>query len=324
MIDLPPLRQLLRLPPTVLYLLLMILAAVLLALGLRTYWREGSAVLLALGVLCFIIPASLWPIAAALARNRSPSSDQEIIELLRSINDRLLLSDAAKRIAYRQQDRNALRQAIQEEIAKEDYEAALVLVDEMAQQYGYREEAEKFREEILQARKARIEARIAQFAQQIQTHLDASDFHAARALAAKALRLFPDSPAAVDLDNRVKQAYEQYKQDLERRFLQAAERNEVDLAMTILKELDKHLTEAEAAPLREVARGVITKRRENLGAQFKFAVHDRDWTLAVHIGEQIIRDFPNTRMADEVRRMIDTLRARAAEQQAARSSTPKS
>ena len=64
---------------------------------------------------------------------------------------------------------------------------------------------------------------------------------------------------------------------------------------------------------------MIGKKRENLGVQFKLAVHDREWLRSVAVGEQIIREFPNTRMADEVRSMLDLLRERAAGQRAAAS-----
>ena len=66
-----------------------------------------------------------------------------------------------------------------------------------------------------------------------------------------------------------------------------------------------------------LAKGVIGKKRDNLGVQFKMAVHDHDWAHAVAAGEQIIAEFPNTRMAEEVRGMIDLLRERAAGQMAA-------
>lgn len=59
------------------------------------------------------------------------------------------------------------------------------------------------------------------------------------------------------------------------------------------------------------------KKRDNLGVQFKMAVHDKEWLKSIRVGEQIIRDFPNTRMAEEVRERIDLLRERAAGQQAA-------
>jgi hypothetical protein len=124
-------------------------------------------------------------------------------------------------------------------------------------------------------------------------------------------RLYRELPRAAGLERRVDQAREMYKADLERRFLTAAQEDRVDDAMQILKELDAYLTESEAAPFREVARGVIGKARDNLGAQFKLAVKDRNWTVALDIGQRILRDFPNSRMADEVRQLIDAVRERA-------------
>ena len=103
-------------------------------------------------------------------------------------------------------------------------------------------------------------------------------------------------------------ARERRKEDLERDFLAAAERDDVDRAMHLLKELDKYLTESEAEPYRETARGVITKTKQNLGVKFKLAVHHNNWTEAMYVGDQIVDEFPNTRMANEVRGMQDLLR----------------
>ena len=83
--------------------------------------------------------------------------------------------------------------------------------------------------------------------------------------------------------------------------------------MEILKDLDHYLTEKEAEPFREVARGVIGKARENLGASFKLACQDRLWELAISIGDQISQQFPNTRMAQEVQDIMPSLRQRAGE-----------
>ena len=56
---------------------------------------------------------------------------------------------------------------------------------------------------------------------------------------------------------------------------------------------------------------MVVRHRENLGVQFKLAVNDRRWAEAAGIGDVIIDEFPNTKMADEVRSMIDLLRTRA-------------
>ena len=56
---------------------------------------------------------------------------------------------------------------------------------------------------------------------------------------------------------------------------------------------------------------VIGRKRDNLGVQFKLAVQDKEWAGAIRVGEQIVKEFPNTKMAEEVRSMVDVLRTRA-------------
>ncbi len=38
-----------------------------------------------------------------------------------------------------------------------------------------------------------------------------------------------------------------------------------------------------------------------MGVQFALHVHDKSWAEAMHIGKQIMDEFPNTRIAAEVR-----------------------
>ena len=92
----------------------------------------------------------------------------------------------------------------------------------------------------------------------------------------------------------------------------AAQGERIDDAMGMLKELDQYLSPDEAGPLQEVARGVIGKSRDNLGVRFKLMVQDHQWGSAVEVGEQIIAEFPNTKMAQEVRQLVPVLRERAA------------
>ena len=57
--------------------------------------------------------------------------------------------------------------------------------------------------------------------------------------------------------------------------------------------------------------GVVSRHRENLGLRFKLAVNDKRWSEALEVGEEIIREFPNSKMADEVRSMLTVLETRA-------------
>ncbi len=286
------------------------------------YILTGGSAVLAITLLFFsvamlIVGSVRWALFGRSKGMPQGTQMDQVVSLLRTMNARLLLSDTAKRIAYRQEDVNAVRRAIRDDIARGDFDAAMILVQEMATTFGYREESEQYREQISQARAKDTEKKIAQAGKQLDEILAKQDFDRATKEVAKLQRLHPDSEAVRLAVRRVMQAREQHKQQVERDFLAAAERDDVDRAMQLLQELDRYLTEEEAEPFRETARGVIGKRRDNLGVQFKIAVHDKQWLQAVHVGEQIIRDFPNTRMADEVRGMIDLLRERAAGQRAA-------
>jgi hypothetical protein len=305
----------------VLYVLMVVAGLALLGIGVyRVANHLGDLTLVGVGVLTVIVPAALYPIASAQvsARAAQDRANQRSLELLQTLDDHMLISDTAKRITHRERDRAALREAIRSDINKGDHEAALVLVTEMSQVYGYRHEAEEFRDQILAARRADVDQQVTDGIATLDQIIARHDWDQALAETGKLVRLFPDSPRVRGLDKRVKEAREQHKHELERKFLEAAGRDDIETAIDTLKELDKYLTESEAEPFRETARGVIGKKRDNLGVQFKLAVSDKEWTQAVRIGQQIIRDFPNTKMADEVRSCLDLLRERAAGEQATR------
>lgn len=295
---------------------LMILAGlVVLGLGIYLAINRQQYEVLALGVVACMLPAAI-----SILASRSSNSDltariaaQE--QILASINDRLLISDRAKRIAYRARDRDALRQAILEDIRLGEYDIALKLVEELATTYGYPEEAEQMREQIRASQATNRGRIVSASVARIDELCNRYDWNTATAEAERLIRTYPEYHEFGDLARRISASREQHKHELEREFLTAAGKGEVDRAMELMKELDRHLTPAEAAAYLETARGVISKQRENLGVRFKMAVSDRDWTLAVTVGEQIIREFPNTKFAYEVRQTLDTLRNRATNQQ---------
>lgn len=299
---------------------LMLLAGIaLLALGVYLALKRQQYEVLGLGFLAVIIPSAVYALLGSGQREDGGMS-AELVEqrrMLQQISDRLLISDRAKRIAFRQRDRDALREAILEDMRTEDYDAAMALVNEMGETYGYREEAEQFREKIMEAQQKKREGMVQRSVARIDEICRRRDWQLARHEAMRLIRTYPDYPEFKELPQRVEQAHEQTKHELEREFLQAAERGDVDRAMELMKELDKYLSPAEAAAYVETARGVVGKQRENLGVRFKMAVQDRDWVQAISIGEQIMRDFPNTKFAVEVRGMLDQLRERANNQRAA-------
>lgn len=310
------------------FLGLMLLGLAVLILGVMDFNARRHADLLALGVLSVIIPLSIYPVVRLLQQQRAMSNsgnsamDPQAIELLRALNEKVVLSDNAKRIIHRDRDLGALRDAIREDINAGKYDSALVMTSQLAQSYGYLEESEHYRQEIDTLRQAALDKKISSEISRIDGLLELHDWEKAAYESSRVQRLYPDSPRVAGLSRRVREAREGFKQDLERQFLEASKRDEVERAMELLKVLDKYLTPEEAAPFVEVARGVIGKKRENLYVQFKLAVQDKEWTTSVAVGEQMIREFPNSKMANEVRAMLDVLRERAMKEQAARAGQP--
>jgi hypothetical protein len=267
------------------------------------------------GVVITILAVALGGLLAGRAAvgSSGAAAAAELRDLARAIEnlaEQQSLSEEACRVLNRRRDRELLRRAIEEDIAAEDWDAAMVLVKELAERFGYRTEAEEFRQRIEQARFETVQRRVNEGIASLEALVEQRRWDQALVEAGRIGRLYPDSPRVEGLRHRVEHARQLYKADLERRFLMAAEESRIDDAMSLLRELDAYLTEAEAEPFREVARGVIGKARENLGAQFKLAVHDRRWSRAAEIGERIIEQFPNSRMAHEVRGLLDSIRSR--------------
>lgn len=302
----------------ILYVAVFLGALALALYGGGVFGGTSNTALMAVGLAGMVLSAVLWPI---LRRLYAPSDDRhaaatsqkldQLADAIRILTDHVSLSGDARRVLNRRAEKELLCRAIEEDINAEDWDAAMVLCRELADRFGYRSEAEEFRAKIEAARGEVQERRVSDAIARLDGLIIQRRWDVALREAARIQRTFPDSPRVETLRQRVEQARAVYKADLEHRFLDAAQHDHVEEAMELLKELDTYLTEHEAEPFREVARGVIGKARENLGAQFKLAVRDKQWPRAAQLGRRIINEFPNTRMASEVREMLDGILQRA-------------
>lgn len=233
-------------------------------------------------------------------------------DLLGVVADNAQLSDAAKSITHRQKERDALRDAIYEEIIHQDWESAYNLIDDMERRYGYREEAERLRKEVDVSRDRTIEETVEAALARIDELAESQRWDQARGESQRLMQLFPNNERI----QRLPEQLEQYRQEHKRRLLnewnQAVQRKDIDRSIEVLKLLDQYLTPSEAAALEESARGVFRAKLQNLGVQFSLAVTDKRWIQAVEIGEEIVREFPNSLMAKEVTDSMPALMKRVA------------
>lgn len=293
----------------------LVLTGVVWSLGLLGGGVRETPLALALSVLVMLM--LLLPIAWSLATSGSGSSRlgggiDALQHEVKRLVEQAALSDDARRVLNRSHERWLLRSAIEEDISREDWEAAVVLVDELANRFGYRADAEEFRSRIEAARSSRRDTEVRGAVTHITHLIEQRRWEPALQEAQRLARVYPEHGEASMQTGRVLDTRALYKSELESRFREAAEAELIDEAMVLLKELDAYLTEFEAEPIKEVARTVIAKSRDSLGTKFKLAVKDRQWDTAQLLGNRIMREFPNSRMATEVRTVLDTIAERDA------------
>lgn len=290
------------------------------ALGLSIYVAVKEhlvAGLLGCVFICGSAPIGIGIAIRGLSGNSGSNSSSSVGTKLDNLHDSVkamaqqaTLSDDARRVLNRPKERELLNATIEQDIVSGNFDGALVLINELAERFGYRADAEQFRTRIDQIRRATVEAEVTGAIASLDAIIAERRWDDAYAEAGRIRRLFPSAPRSERLDERVREAHDGFKKELERDFLVATQAGDLEKSISLLRQLDAYLSPREAEPLRELARGVIGKARDNLGASFKLAVQDRRWAEAASLGEQIIQQFPNSRMAAEVRDVIDGVRAR--------------
>lgn len=300
-----------------------ILALILIGLGLIGYGATAGVWLFAAGAV--VLFAAIWLMTVTPLIHKIESTLTRQLNEIRDLNEAILkqqaslhdiaentrISDAAKSLARRDQELDALRNSIREDIRRERWEAALNLIDEMERRFGYKEEADRVREELDDARNERIQSRLAEAVEMIESHFASHEWARAQGEIDRLINALPDDPRVSSLQERMRALREKHKQELRASWDDAVRRHDTDHAIDILRGLDQYLSPAEAQSLQNSARNVFKEKLLQLGIQFRFAVNERRWQDALTTGLDLIREFPNARMANEVREVLDTLRERA-------------
>ena len=230
--------------------------------------------------------------------------------LLNLMSEQQLLSDRAKSIAYREKDRSALRRAVQEEMARHDWDAASSLVDEMERAFGIKSEALRLRDEINEHRQELARKQITEVVQMIDKHTRAEQWNAALREADKLMKQFPDNEQVKNLPHEIDNRRLAHKKHLLQNWHEAVARHDNDASIEILKQLDPYLTPVEAAAMQESVRSVFKEKLHDLGAQFAAAIKENRLADAVSVGETIMKDFPNSRIAQEVHDNMTAIKRR--------------
>jgi len=312
------------------YAVVLVVALAVFVVGVVLAVQESPAkrdwTMLAAGCVGLLLVLTTWPLAITMAATRDATVKrseeamnalaerlQAMTVILTEVSEANLLSDRAKSVAYREKDRDALRRAIREDMAKRDWEAALLLADEMERLFGYRQEAMKFREEIHRAQEDVVRRHVNEGLGVIDRHCRAEAWSDALREAERLMNLYRGDALVANLPAEIENRRLGHKKQLQESWQDALNRKDVDGAIEILKKLDLYLTRTEADAMQDTVRNLFKEKLNNLKTQFALAVQDHKWGEAVRLGDTIVRDFPNSGIAQEVKGRLDGLRQRAAE-----------
>jgi hypothetical protein len=276
--------------------------------------------LIGLGLVELAIAAALRPITLVVFRNvidgryrfdQLLSAVEQQKKLLDAIKETTSLSDASKQIAFRQKDREALRAAISEDLQRGDTDSALQLVSEMERRFGSKRETEAIRDQIDSGQRDAVNRQVREATEHIDQTLGHFDWAAAQKEVDKLVRQLPNHPDIRRLPERVQTAKDTHKRELLKQWKDAVARDDVDRSVELLRQLDQYLTPSEAEAYKEAARDVFKKKLQQLGVQFALHAHDKNHIEAFRIAQQIVEEFPNSRMAMELKERMDILAERA-------------
>ena len=227
---------------------------------------------------------------------------------LAQINQSTHISETAKAIAFRDADRQSLREAVFDKLQQQDFDVAYEIIDEIAQRAEYKELAEQLRTEADKYHDATDQERTDQVIAHIEKLFESYQWAKANAQIERLIKAYPNSEKAKEMRQRLLDKKEERKKILLAAWDEAVERQATDHSLEILRELDLYLTPNEGLALQEAARDVFRNKLHSLGVQFSLAVSEKQWVQALQTGQQIIRDFPNSRMAEEICEKVDVLR----------------
>jgi hypothetical protein len=227
---------------------------------------------------------------------------------LTQINHSTRVSDAAKAIVFRDADIQTLREAVFDKLQQQDFGAADDIINEIAKRPEYKDLAEQLRIQADRYHDATDQERLNQVIVHINKLLDDCQWGRASAQIEGLIKANPDNEQAKAMRQVLLDKKQERKRILLAAWDDAIQKQETDRSLEILKELDQYLTPNEGLALQEAARDVFRTKLHNLGVQFAISVTEKRWVDALEIGQNIIADFPNSKMSEEIRDKLDVLK----------------
>jgi hypothetical protein len=273
-------------------------------------WLVGALIFL---IALLTMLSRVIKILDALIDNSSKLKDltealEKIHTGLAQINHSTRISETAKAIAFRDADRQSLREVVLEKLQMREFDEADEIIAEIAKRPEYEDLAEQLCQQAEEYHNATDQERLIKIIAHIEKLIDEAHWARASAQIEGLIKAYPESEQAKAMRQVLHDKKQERKKILLAAWDDAITNQETDRSLEILKELDLYLTPNEASALQEAASDIFRTKLHKLGMQFSIAVAEKRWADALDLGQRIINDFPNSKMCKEIHTKLDVLR----------------
>lgn len=278
-------------------------------------WAAGGLVLLV------AVIVTLWKInelAALLGRNSQrievlTEEQDKNRRMFEQMSQQMCISDTARSILFGENDAATIRQAVLNLIQNQQQAQAMKIIDELESTDRYHALAGQLRTEIENFRSPEEIEKENRLIDSIETLFKHYKWTKASTEIENFIEAFPHSQRAKQLRQTLVDRKEDRKKELLKLWDEAVRKQATERSLEVLRELDMYLTPNEGLALQEAARDVFRNKLHNMGVQFSLAVSGKQWKTALDTGRQIVSEFPNSKMAQEIRERIEVLEQRVNE-----------
>ncbi len=263
-----------------------------------------------------IVLSKLFKVLEAVKANAAKleeiiSTTEKNRQTLLQLEQNARLSESVKAITFSNENQQSLRQAVFAKLQQKDFKAVNKIIAEIYDSTLYEELAQQMQIAADRYRDSSDNERTNQVINNIEQLLEEYKWTEASSQIERLIDLEPESEKLKEMRQKLIDKKAERKKILLTAWDDAVKRQATDRSLEILKELDMYLTPNEGIALQEAARDVFRNKLHNIGVQFSLAVSGRQWDKAIEAGKQIIHDFPNSKMAGEIRESMNTLKEKS-------------
>jgi hypothetical protein len=314
-------------------------AAVLLVWLLARQMGRGDAdgaIALGLGLVGLLAMVMAWYVAAGVLNviidneeelgrlhRSSRSASEQQAQMLADVIGRLdglahwtAMSEATRSLLVRKREIEVFVKHIELAINEGDWPEADRLIAMFQDHFGDATLAGQLRGQLESARGAADDRDIRSRIGEIRKLMDEPNFPAAELALTRLGQQYPNDRRLDDLRSTFVRAQKRYQSATREQFARLLEEGKFEQAAPLIDEMT-WLEPAELNACRDQWKDRVRVLQQDARAAFTAAVKEKQWSKAIEHGEEILRRFAETALANDVGKLIDRLREKAASESVA-------